>query len=100
MMLVKHGGKKYGDQLVPKDSEQESIIREVHRYGHMGVNRVAASIVDRYFWSGMKKDVHRVIRECSCTANKLKLPITAPLKPTPMLMAPFNLVAIDLMTLT
>lgn len=100
MMLVKKGGKKYGDRLVPEASERGTIIQEVHRYGHMEVNRVAASIVENYFWSGMKKNVRKVIKECSCTANKLKLTVTGSLKPTPMPMAPFDLVAIDLMTLT
>lgn len=48
----------------------------------------------------MRKDVRRVVADCSCGANKAKLTVTALLKLTVMPIAPFNLVAIDLMTLT
>lgn len=42
----------------------------------------------------------RLVLGCHCQANKRKLTVVAPLKPTPLPAAPFDLVAIDLMTLT
>lgn len=48
----------------------------------------------------MRSEVKRTLLQCPCVANKRKLTIVAPLKPTLIPVAPFDLVAIDLMTLT
>lgn len=99
-MLTKRAGKKYGSRLVPDPGEREALIRDVHGLGHMGIARVAGAIVNNYFWAGMHSEVKQVLLKCSCLANRRKLTIVAPLKPTLIPMAPFDLVAIDLMTLT
>lgn len=99
-MPVKMGSKKHGERFVPAPGDREAIIQEVHKYGHARVNRVANAMVDTYCWHGMQKDVRHVIKDCGCTANKVKATVTAPLKPTRMPIAPFDLVAIDLMSLT
>lgn len=64
------------------------------------MNKVEGVVVQNYFWKGMKHDVRRVVKECECMANKSKVTVVATLKPTLIPMAPFDLVALNLMTLT
>lgn len=61
--------------------------------------RVADAIVNQYFWIGMHKDVKRIINACPCAANKQRVTVVRPLLPIPIPVGPFDLVAVDLMTL-
>lgn len=99
-MLVKAALGDYGDRLVLDPGKREAVVREVHCLGHAGISRVAGAVVENYYWVGMKKDVKRIVYGSHCQANKRKLMVVAPLKPTALPIAPFDLVAIDLMTLT
>lgn len=99
MMLKKAAGKRYGERIIPKPTERDAIIFDLHKYGHMGINRVADAIVSPYFWKGMNKNVKWVINACPCAANKQRITVVRPLLPTPITVGPFDLVVVDLMTL-
>lgn len=99
-MLFKRGGTEYGDLIVLAPGERRKIVEEIHKYGHAGVNKVHAAVVENFFWPKMQKDVRKMIKACHCGANKQKITVVAPLKPTPVPLEPFDLVAIALMSLT
>lgn len=99
-LFMRAGNASYGARVVPVPNERDEIINSLHRLGHVGISKVAKAVVSSYFWHKMNEDVQWVINNCTCGANKPKITIVAPLKPTPMPLGPFELVAIDLMTLT
>lgn len=64
------------------------------------MNKIQDAIVTSYTWPGMRKEVRRVVKECKCMAGRGIITRVAPLRPTPMPMYPFELVGLDLVTLT
>lgn len=99
-MVMKVTTKKYGERVIPLPEEREAIICGVHKYGHLGINRIAGAVVSNYYWRGIYRDVKKVIHHCPCAANKRKVTAVRPLQPTLIPLGPFDLVAVDLMTLT
>ncbi len=51
--------------------------------GHLGANKTEARILERLFWSFLRRDVRKYIQECkSCQLNKNgQRPLKAPLQP-------------------
>lgn len=35
----------YGERIIPEPLERDAIILDLHKYGHLGINRVADAIV-------------------------------------------------------
>lgn len=48
---------KLGDRIEPKANERAEVIREIHKFGHLGVNKVQSAVVESYFWRGMNDDI-------------------------------------------
>lgn len=99
-LVMKAANRKYSERVIPWPEEREEIVRDLHKYGHLGINRVAGTVVTNYFWKGMYDDVKRVIHNCPCAANKRKITVVRPPRPTPIPLGPLDLIALDLMTLT
>lgn len=76
------------------------MVQEIHKLGHLGVNKVQSAVVESYFWRGMHDDIREVIRKCPCAANKQRITVMEPLRPTQLPLQAFDPVAIDLMSLT
>lgn len=99
-MLLRASNRLYGPRIVPAPDEREAIIRNLHQLGHAGISKIDRAVVTSYFWKGMQEDVADLVNACTCTAAKQRATFVEPLKPTPIPLGPFELVAIDLMTLT
>lgn len=98
-MFKKAAGKLRGERIIPEPAERDAIVKDLHKFGHLGMARVADAIVNQYFWVGMHKDVKRIVNACPCATSKRKVTVVRPLLPTLILVGPFDLVAVDLMTL-
>ena len=68
--------------------------------GHPGVNRTMATIVQRFFWPGMTKDIRRYVKVCS-TCQRIKSVRHKPyglLQSLPVPDRPWQMVGLDLVT--
>lgn len=50
---------------MPKPDERAEVIQGIHKFGHLGVNKVQSAVVESYFWRGMNDDIRAVIQICS-----------------------------------
>lgn len=94
-LLLRSASGTYGDRIEPKANERAEVIREIHKFGHLGVNKVQSAVVESYFWRGMNDDIRAVIWNCPSAANKQHITVVEPLRPTQLPLQAFDLVAND-----
>ena len=74
---------------IPKCSLRHKILREVHNQGHFGREKTLQLQQQQFYWSGMLKDVERLVQRCMiyqqskgiATNGGLYLPFPVPNKP-------------------
>lgn len=98
--VIQVGRKLCGDEIVPQKQERPALIQDLHKQGHVGMNWLQSALVLSYAWVGMQEDIWAVVNACPCTAGKRAITVRASLKPTPMPLRAFELVGLDLVTLT
>ncbi|KAL7291832.1 hypothetical protein TKK_0014612 [Trichogramma kaykai] len=90
----------YGQTKIPPEEERRSIIVNLHSSrigGHKGMNQTYSKIRERYYWNGMRHDIHNFIRKCpDCQEKKLTQSKTRdPLIITDTPLEAFDKVSID-----
>lgn len=91
-----------GKLFVPEEYHQELVIwaHTVIGTGHPGVQHTYHLLREKYWWSNMERDIHRVVASCSTCAQS-KVPRTLPagkLKPLPVLECPWSHISVDFVT--
>lgn len=56
-VLFNTGSKLYGDRIVPQLHERKVLIADLHKQGHVGMNRLYSAIMTSYAWPGMQADI-------------------------------------------
>ena len=85
-------------RLVPHPQQRRQLIQQVHaQLGHFGARRTLALIQHDHWWSGMAKDVERVVEECKLCGQANIAGNVRPeqLQPLPI-MGPFYRWGVDL----
>ncbi|XP_072015789.1 uncharacterized protein [Amphiura filiformis] len=93
-------GDKFKQVLVPKDYRIQ-VMKLAHESilgGHQGVKKTCDKILTNFYWPGLGADVHRYCQSCDiCQRTISKGRITkVPLGETPLIEAPFERIAVDL----
>ena len=58
-------------QVVIPDVLKDTVVRETHGLGHLGIKRTLDTIKTRFYWPGYKKDVENWVKQCSqCQKHK------------------------------
>ena len=82
--------------LVPR-SRREMVFQAAHYNpiaGHLGYEKTLNRIMARFYWPGIRAEVRRWCASCQLV-NPPAVP-RAPLRPLPLVEAPFNLVGMDI----
>lgn len=88
-------------QLLVPQKLRSQVLKLAHESimgGHQGIKKTTARVLREFFWAGVSADVTRYCRSCDIcqrTIPKGKVP-KAPLGRMPLIDAPFQRVAIDL----
>uniref|UniRef100_A0A8C6LM93 Gypsy retrotransposon integrase-like protein 1 n=1 Tax=Nothobranchius furzeri TaxID=105023 RepID=A0A8C6LM93_NOTFU len=88
-------------QIVVPQALRQKVISMAHSSdwsGHLGVNKTYHSLLQHFFWPGMKKQVAMFCKECHVCQmvgkpNQVIHP--APLHPLPVVITPFDHVIVD-----
>lgn len=48
-LYKKAAGQRRGERIIPEPAERDAIIKDLHKFGHLGMPRVADAIVNQYF---------------------------------------------------
>ncbi|XP_063438199.1 uncharacterized protein LOC134719148 [Mytilus trossulus] len=88
------------DQLILPASQIKTVLNYLHNnMGHQGRDRTTSLVKDRYFWSGMHKDIEEWIQRCPRCLKRKRLPNDkAPLKSIKT-SQPQEIVCMDFLTL-
>jgi len=86
-------------RLVVPNQLRERVMSEYHdRFGHLGRDRTYHLLSERYFWTGMNRDVRRWVQSClTCAKFKPAQPTHHGLLTHLQAHYPFEIVGIDLM---
>jgi len=49
--------------IIPKVIREE-IVKSFHEIGHMGKKKTGQMMIERYYWSNMRKDIHEIVQCC------------------------------------
>jgi transposase InsO family protein len=78
---------------------REELIKEIHSEptsGHQGITKTLNRILRTYNYTGIKKDVARIIAECECTKNKTsRHKPYGELQPLPVPERPWEVITMD-----
>lgn len=87
------------DQLVLPRSCRETVMRLAHSIplaGHLGKNKTARRVLQRFYWPTIYRDVAKFCRSCgSCQRVARKRTARAPMIPLPIIAEPFARIAMD-----
>ena len=88
------------EQLVIPVKYHKTILDLAHQIpmaGHMGKDKTARRILQRFYWPTVFKDVAEYCRSCeTCQKSSHKKPRHAPLVPLPIIGVPFQMIAMDI----
>lgn len=56
---------KQNDKAIPELEDKEDIFAECHSMGHFGVTRTACLVRTNFWWSGLKDQVKKHVKECN-----------------------------------
>uniref|UniRef100_A0A803JMY6 Gypsy retrotransposon integrase-like protein 1 n=1 Tax=Xenopus tropicalis TaxID=8364 RepID=A0A803JMY6_XENTR len=88
------------EQLVVPQQYRRVVLDMAHRHvvgGHLGVDKTAERVFQRFFWPGVAGDVKRYCNSClDCQINAPKPHYRGLLVPLPIIEVPFERVAMDL----
>ena len=88
------------EQLVIPVKYRKTILDLAHQIpmaGHMGKDKTARRILQRFYWPTVFKDVAEYYRSCeTCQKSSRKKPRHAPLVPLPIIGVPFQRIAMDI----
>ena len=95
------GGEDFAvEQLVLPLQCRKPVLEVAHKIpmaGHMGKTKTARRILQRFYWPTLYKDVADYCRSCSeCQKAAPRSMIRAPLVPLPVMEAPFERIAMDI----
>lgn len=82
------------DRVVVPKSLQMKVLRQLHE-GHPGVVRMKQKACSFVFWTGIDKDVEKLVRGCENCQESAKMPRVAPLRPWPEPQKAWSRVHID-----
>uniref|UniRef100_A0A803KFP0 Gypsy retrotransposon integrase-like protein 1 n=1 Tax=Xenopus tropicalis TaxID=8364 RepID=A0A803KFP0_XENTR len=81
------------EQLVVPQQYRRVVLDMAHRHvlgGHLGVDKTADRVLQRFFWPGVAGDVKRYCNSCpDCQINAPKPHYRGPLVPLPIIEVPF-----------
>lgn len=88
-------------QVVVPTQYRDQVIKLAHESilgGHQGIQKTVNKVLNNFFWTGMNSDISRFCQSCdSCQRTLPKGRVTkVPLGSMPLIDAPFQRVAIDL----
>ncbi|KAL1248849.1 hypothetical protein QQF64_022167 [Cirrhinus molitorella] len=85
--------------VVPK-SKTETVMELAHSHpmaGHLGAQKTAQRIRDRFHWPGLDADVKRFCQACpTCQRTTTQMPPPSLLIPLPIIEVPFERIGMDL----
>ena len=88
------------EQLVLPQECRQDVLKLAHSIplaGHMGKDKTARRILDRFYWPTLYKDVADFCRQCStCQKTSHSRVRRAPLQPLPVISEPFSRIAMDI----
>ncbi|XP_076028738.1 uncharacterized protein LOC143017759 [Oratosquilla oratoria] len=109
--FLKKRGRLYRSTVYPSgDSRLQFVVPEKYRLavfklghhaalgGHMGVQKTQDRIQSQFFWSGIGREIVRMVRSCDVcqkTTDRGRVK-PAPLGPLPLISEPFQRVAVDI----
>ena len=66
----------HGKLCIPHGSMWEMLVQEAYAGGlstHFGDHRTLEALKEHFYWLGMTKDVHKVVKSCSmCKQAKIR----------------------------
>ena len=73
------------------------LAHQIPMAGHMGKDKTARRILQRFYWPTVFKDVAEYCRSCeTCQKSSHKKPRHPPLVPLPIIGVPFQRIAMDI----
>lgn len=83
---------KRNNTIVVSDiNEQNRITEEIHNKSHNGINKVQRKVSEKYFWSGIRDTIIRVIQSCpKCHRNTRTQPSLPEQEPDVVYLMPEN----------
>ena len=88
------------DQLVLPQQCRSTVLDLAHRIplaGHLGRDKTAQPIMQRFYWPTLYSDVAQLVRTCAvCQKTAPGGCVRAPLMPLPVIAEPFRRIAMDI----
>ena len=76
---------------------REPTIWEVHRQGHLGIDRTTKRVQSNWFWPGLTADVRRMVNSCEiCQAAKHRNPVANSNRQRLQAGRPWQVVSLDI----
>jgi hypothetical protein len=90
---------KFIDRLVIPQSLKRSILKECHETGHFGYSRSYEKLKERFYWSGMSRDMKDFVESCDeCSRRNHTKSFKRGLMFSPEATRKFELLGVDLYT--
>jgi hypothetical protein len=87
------------DRLVIPQGLKRSILKECHETGHFGYSRSYEKLKERFYWSGMSKDMKDFVESCEeCSSRNHTKAFKRGLMFSPEASRKFELLGVDLYT--
>lgn len=60
---------------IPKISDRRNIIKNIHTFGHFGIEKTLKELTEKYYWRGIARDCELVVKSCLSCLRFQKTPI-------------------------
>ena len=85
--------------MLPLQCRKEvlELAHSIPLAGHLGKDKTARRVVQRFYWPTLYRDVAELCRTCpSCQKTSPRRPKQVPMKPLPIVDIPFQRIAMDI----